>query len=103
MRRTRVRSTPRRTPTAKRTDKAGRDILLTNTAGRAEYKKRLWDQYRAQAGICDKCKEPMKLLEARFKQRGFKDGEVNPLVCKKHQNWGEDASDHAEGPQEPED
>ena len=103
MRRTRVRSTPRRTPTAKRTDKAGRDILLTNTAGRAEYKKRLWDQYRAQAGICDKCKEPMKLLEARFKHRGFKDDEVNPLVHKKHQNWGEDASDHAEGPQEPED
>ena len=103
MRRTRVRSTPRRIPTAKRTDRAGRDILLTNTAGRAEYKKRLWNQYRAQAGICDKCKEPMKLLDARFKHRGFKDGEVNPLVCKKHQFWGEDASDYVEGPQEPED
>ena len=93
MRRTRVRSTPRRTLLTNRTDGAGRRILLTNTAGRAEYKKRLWNQYRVQGGICDKCHEPMKLINARFKYRGFKDGEVNPLICNKHQGKGRDTGE----------
>ena len=73
---------PKRLRATKRLE--GVETCLASPAGRAELQERKWTQWRLQARICADCHSEMAGLgDARFRERGFRDGVENPLVHKR--------------------
>lgn len=74
---------PERNLRAFKTLEDGREICLPSPAGRVEYKRRLGLAWRDQSGICPRCNEELKLVEAKFERQEFKKDEENRAVHKR--------------------
>jgi hypothetical protein len=55
---------------------------LNSPAGHAEYRRRLWEAWTAQSGICNDCHQACSVENSKLKTRTFTRGVLNPMVHK---------------------